>query len=442
MSLCSFALANADAGVVFRDPALQIYREITPRIRQYLLFIDGCSVPDADAGLAERIRHAAKFLDVQLLYAGRGSAKRNAAFISGSDKKTNPVNFIIKQSMRVLCGIANWVRWLWAAFRGVLPSADVKEPQSTEARPVVLVAFVFGRSKKLDGTLARSRLHAAHIIHDLIPVCQAELVSPSFTFDMQRFLRRVLTRPEPVVAISSATKHELLRWNANVAKAEYPFPIPVVPLGNVFATGNLTAQPIAALVGRNFAVYCSTFDVRKRQDLLAKVWARMVSAGVGEALPDLVLIGFKGSGWSALCAALEASGPARSSIHVLTDVSDAQLAWAYRHAAFGLFPSISEGWGLGVTECLANGLPVIHCDIPVLKEASQGLMPVAAPDDEDAWVRAVDDVVRDPAKLEALRAIIQKSYVHNPPDEFARSVCEYLKTVAAGESSGTAAPVT
>jgi glycosyltransferase involved in cell wall biosynthesis len=152
-------------------------------------------------------------------------------------------------------------------------------------------------------------------------------------------------------------------------------------------------------------------------------------------LPELVLIGLLGSGWSALCAALDPSGPPRSLIHVWTDVSDAQLAWAYRQAAFGLFPSISEGWGLGATECLANGLPVIHCDIPVLKEASQGLMPVAAPGDEDDWEQAVDDVVRDPGKLEALRAVIQKRYVRNPPDAFARSVCEYLKTVAAGASS-------
>jgi alpha-1,2-rhamnosyltransferase len=50
------------------------------------------------------------------------------------------------------------------------------------------------------------------------------------------------------------------------------------------------------------------------------------------------------------------------------DLSDAELAYCYRHSQVLAFPSLAEGFGLPLVEALHHGLRVLASDIPIHRE--------------------------------------------------------------------------
>ena len=42
----------------------------------------------------------------------------------------------------------------------------------------------------------------------------------------------------------------------------------------------------------------------------------------------------------------------------VSNLSDRELIWLYGNATIGVYPSMAEGFGLGVAECLDFGLPI------------------------------------------------------------------------------------
>jgi glycosyltransferase involved in cell wall biosynthesis len=70
-------------------------------------------------------------------------------------------------------------------------------------------------------------------------------------------------------------------------------------------------------------------------------------------------------------------------------VPDAQLRWAYEHAAVTLCPSLLEGFGLPVVEALGLGCPVILSADPAQVEAAAGAGTPISLRDRGAWVEAI-----------------------------------------------------
>ena len=99
-----------------------------------------------------------------------------------------------------------------------------------------------------------------------------------------------------------------------------------------------------------------------------------------------------------------------SHIRFLGQISDEKLIKLYRSALFSVFPSHLEGWGLGASESLDFGLPIITSTAAALKEASRGLMPVIAPDDKDAWHQQIRNLAENGDALAKLRQKIRDEY--------------------------------
>ncbi len=55
-------------------------------------------------------------------------------------------------------------------------------------------------------------------------------------------------------------------------------------------------------------------------------------------------------------------------LHWVRDATDAEVRFAYRHAACLIQPSVAEGFGLPVVEALRHATPVLASDIPVFRE--------------------------------------------------------------------------
>lgn len=82
-------------------------------------------------------------------------------------------------------------------------------------------------------------------------------------------------------------------------------------------------------------------------------------------------------------------------------IDEDALADRYRRAALVLQPSDREGFGLPVVEALASATPVVASDLPVLREVGGAAVTFCAGGDVDAWVHAVDALLRERAQCPA-----------------------------------------
>ena len=93
----------------------------------------------------------------------------------------------------------------------------------------------------------------------------------------------------------------------------------------------------------------------------------------------------------------------RGRIAHVSHCDDHHLAALYRHARFAVYPSMYEGWGLGVTEALAHGKRSIVASGSSLAEASFGTAHEVHPLVTEQWVDAMSErfqVADAPADME------------------------------------------
>ena len=187
-------------------------------------------------------------------------------------------------------------------------------------------------------------------------------------------------------------------------------------------TGRIKAQ-------RPFVIYCSTVEVRKNHILLARVWKKALDQGL--AMPDLICAGKWGWGVEELEKFMEDNPQLKRFIHFAGPVEDDELIDYYRSALFSVFPSFTEGWGMGASESLDFGLPALVSTADALEEATRGLMPRLAPDDVDGWLKAIHTLANDADALEQLRNKIRQNYT--PVSE--RESWESIKSIIRREAS-------
>lgn len=429
-AICKHAFDNDLAGFVILDAMNGRYRQLSRSESAFLKYILAAQWPGDMAPYLQRVCASFAFLGVQLSHQDNETARRLAFAATGYRRRAGFSYTLVKSLIRP-------VQWGWLAARlagiwskiGVRKLLGLSEQWASEGS-VVLVSHEINRHMLITSALERAGLSGVHIVHDLIPVLKTELTSGRFSRGMEGFFRRILNAPEPIIAVSQATRDDLVAWNRDVVGAPYPFEIKVCPLGAALVSAGRETEPVPGLADRRFAVFCSTFDIRKNQHLLVAVWAWLARNMAPERLPDLLLVGRRGNSSGLVQEELAKAPELAGRVHILSGISDRQLRWAYRNAHLGLFPSSAEGWGLGVSECMANGLPVVHADVPALKEAAQKLMPVLPAGDFDAWAATLKDLFEHPEKIDALRDLVVERYDHGTPEGFAGCVISYLQALA------------
>ncbi|MCX5578208.1 glycosyltransferase family 1 protein [Kaistia terrae] len=255
------------------------------------------------------------------------------------------------------------------------------------------------------------RANASAILHDMIPIAMPQYFNKSHTAAFERDLNWKLTRCASLICVSEFTARSA-RGLLESRAADGPVSsITVNPLGSFLREGldvdsENSVQP---LVDRSFAIYCSTIEIRKNHIVLLRAWLKLMPV-LGDRLPDLVICGRWGWKVDEVRQFLADHPELLDKVHFLTGISDPQLAWLYKNARFGVFPSHVEGWGLGAAECLDFGLPVLISDAEALSEATQGLMPVIAAEDADGWCAAIERASTDDEWLATLRSAIADGY--------------------------------
>ncbi|WP_421852834.1 glycosyltransferase [Oricola sp.] len=430
-----YCRTQPDLGIAIYDSYFRRFRPADRATIAYLDYLVAGDWPGSSRPRAERRVEALRFWWPLLSCQNHATADYVARCLSGKKDRKNPANKAIRTIVRPLGWLLALVSMTGEFARWLLAKTGLGSPARLFAAGVpVLMSNTIANRQETRGSMRLWRQRPVYLLHDIIPLRFPEQIDDHVVAAQLRYIRRIMASGDPVITISKATRDDLLNWYRQDSGIGYPHSITAVSLGATIDDSGDATAPIPALQDRRFAIYCSTIDIRKRHDVVVRAWAALARKHGAETLPYLAFSGRAGSGCEQLSAALEDAPEIANRVVILDLITDAQLRWAYRNAEFGVFPSSAEGWGLGVSECLAHGVPVVHSDIPALCEAAQGLMPKAPTGDIAAWVSVTEGFVTDPRKLAALRDTIGRAYRPGKPDDFARNIMAKLREFAGSTS--------
>lgn len=234
------------------------------------------------------------------------------------------------------------------------------------------------------------------LLHDLIPITHPEFCRPG---DDARHRERVIStlrHASRILVNSHYTAHELTAFAAR--EGIEPPPIDAFHLG---LEPTFLIPPTAA-TPRPYFVHIGTIEARKNLAFLLTIWRRL-GERMGDAAPQLVLVGRYGWENEAVLDHLERSPALRGLVHQASDLPDSALATLMASARALVAPSSVEGFDLPAVEASALGVPLIASDIPVHRE----LVPDAQlidPLDGIGWLDALEKATRHPPRAPAYKA--------------------------------------
>lgn len=188
----------------------------------------------------------------------------------------------------------------------------------------------------------------AVILHDLSAMLMPELHQDWAAHLHTKALIKDVQSSEIVCSVSAATQADAINYLGLKIENAVVAPLGVNPPAGV---GNLDAR-------KNFAIVLGTIEPRKNLRLVAEFmlnWPDLASKIA------LVFVGRRGWGaeFDELFGELLTSSPWKDRIY-FTDFVSEEEKWALmRNARFAIYPSLFEGFGLPVVECMAAGCPVI-----------------------------------------------------------------------------------
>jgi len=153
----------------------------------------------------------------------------------------------------------------------------------------------------------------------------------------------------------------------------------------------VTAAQVAAFrqahgIGRDFVLWCGTFEPRKNVTAVLGAYERLLAEGSDL---DLVLVGPSGWGGTSeqVRRTVDALPPDR--VHLLGRLDDTDLQRAYAAASAFCFPSLWEGFGMPVLEAMNHGTPVVTSQGTSMAEVSGAGALLVDPLDVDAIASAL-----------------------------------------------------
>jgi glycosyltransferase involved in cell wall biosynthesis len=247
------------------------------------------------------------------------------------------------------------------------------------------------------GQPLRTRLPVVVTVHDLIP-----FVLPR-DYPWVRRARllglRLLSRADAVIAVSEATRRDVLRLTRTSPQRVTVVPEGISPVFRAAPSESVAALRARLGIDRPFLLAVGTFDPRKRIALLADV-VRQVRFDHDVLL---VIAGDQGSFANAVAEALSHAGITEH-CRLIGHVSTDDLVTLYTGAACLVFTSAYEGFGLPPLEAMACGTPAAVFDNSSLREVS-GTAAMLIPDgDARLMAEAVRGLLDDPAEHDRRRA--------------------------------------
>ncbi len=237
------------------------------------------------------------------------------------------------------------------------------------------------------------------VCYDLIPVLSPQFYSARDATVFAHYFRAALGFADRFICISQRTARDLAEFA--VAQGHYDADICTERLGaDAIGQAGGSAPLPAGLASERYVLFVSTIEPRKNHALLLRVWRRLAAGEHGGTAGfKLVFAGRPGWMTQDIVVALSRETVFKRDVLHIPSASDPELDALFEHAAFTVYPSHYEGFGLPVIESLAHGTPAIVSSAGSLPEAVAGLGPCVDPTDDDGWAAAMGRWINDPAQL-------------------------------------------
>jgi glycosyltransferase involved in cell wall biosynthesis len=315
----------------------------------------------------------------------------------------------LTEHLRRLAPEEHWVHYVDRPGTAAAPGVEVRclpwpqrlvwslwhAPRDLRRRPVDLFHGVTGFELPPRGPWA-----LVTTVHDLVPFRFPALVPARHRWAVRCLLGGALKRAARVIAVSEATRGELL--------ARYRLPpgrVAVVPEAAAAHFAPPAAPALAEVRARYglahpYVLFVGFLEPKKNLGTLLDAVASLRRRGAWGAT-ELVIVGAPGWGPDP-APRVQALGLERT-VRFLGPVPDADLPALYGGALAFAFPSLWEGFGLPVLEAMATGAPVAASNRGALPEITAGAALLADPEPEP-FAEILGQLVGDAALRERLRA--------------------------------------
>jgi glycosyltransferase involved in cell wall biosynthesis len=253
----------------------------------------------------------------------------------------------------------------------------------------------------------RQRFRLVVLCYDIIPLHFPQFFPADDVERFRTYWEGMFQSADLVLVNSRAVENDI---KAYCRSNSIPAPqLAVVPLGCDLAVDDSKpgALPSPALERDKFALFVSTVEPRKNHRLLLSVWRRLLADGIVDRTGfKLVFVGRRGWMNDEVQAQIDGDEVLRGSLLYFENLDDEDLARLYDNAAFCLYPSLYEGFGLPVVEAFVRGKAVIASNGGALVELAEGVVPCLSPNDEDAWYDQMADWMQFPEHPKVAAALI------------------------------------
>lgn len=211
-------------------------------------------------------------------------------------------------------------------------------------------------------------------VHDLIPLIAPEHCIPGLAEEFVGWLVGAFDHADHFLVNSEATRRDLEAAALQLGRKLPAESVTVIPLNAGFQrAGGGASHPNAlrkwGLMPEGYVLFVSTIESRKNHLGAFNAWLELLRKYGPAKTPKLVCVG--NDGWlnAPAYSKLNEDDGLKSSVVILTRISDEELAQLYDHCLFTFYPSLYEGWGLPVTESLCHGKVPLLSMAPALREA-------------------------------------------------------------------------
>jgi len=409
-----------DIGFLVYDSRLHTYRLVKREMIRSMvsgaLFVDQTELPDPRSAPRHWLGRFFNGLDRSLLFIRR---PRRAAILALENLRSHlppsqrglverAQSVLFNDRYRRLFFDSDGSRRSLVEFRAV-----VEDDLPALAGATVLSAGAEWNTKdpdRLRQLKEREGFRLAVVCYDLIPILFPQYFLKRDGDVFYNYFQAAAGFVDKFICISNCTARDLAEFFA--AHGKPIADIAVQHLGSELHEATATALP-AVLKSRRYVLFVSTIEPRKNHEMIYRVWRRLIECGIPQKHDfQLVLVGQPGWDTDALIDRFRNGDEER--LRYFPDLKDNALVCLYKNAAFCLYPSHYEGYGLPIVEAFGHGRAVIASNAGSIPEVVQNLSPCLDPHDEEAWFQTISRWIEFPSAVGSYEKAIEDNFVHAP----------------------------
>jgi glycosyltransferase involved in cell wall biosynthesis len=257
------------------------------------------------------------------------------------------------------------------------------------------------------------------VVHDIIAVLFPHFTAPHLLQILPAYFRDVARVADFTLCDSETTRRD---WQAFCLETVgRSVPARSFPLGCDFAPQSTREATLPdPLRNKQFALFVSTIEPRKNHRVLYEAWEYCLKTGsLDRKSHRLVFVGHQGWSSGDLIREISANPLTRDTIVILENVADSQLTVIYRAAAYFVFPSFYEGYGLPLAEALSFGKACISSNVGATTEIGGDLVLRLHPKDTLGWARAISNYMKNSEETAKIEKQVRLKYKSIDWDESA-----------------------